>query len=146
MPVIDRSLSDRRYVSDLMANFDPDKNGEVDIWEFKQLWEYIGGDCLLQNEKREIHEWSVTCERYDPEERGGLTQQEMARMVGENGVSASEQVLERLWRGMLASPQVALDRAKIMDFVLKTRNFVQKRGILCPKARNFVSKSDEFCR
>ena len=31
-------------------------------------------------------------------------------MVAENGVSADEQVLGRLWQGMLDSPQVALDR------------------------------------
>ena len=60
---------------------DADGNGEVDIWEFQSLWEYIGGDDLLQNEKREIHEWTATCERYDPSERGGLTRQVTSQAI-----------------------------------------------------------------
>ena len=37
-----------------------------------------------------------------------------------------------------------MDGAKNMNVALKTRSFVQKRGILCPKTRNYVSKMMNF--
>eukprot|EP01047_Picozoa_sp_COSAG01_P100196 COSAG01_NODE_30090_length_623_cov_0.883588_1_plen_207_part_11 len=99
-------VEDEAYVAGLMSNFDKDGNGEVDIWEFKQLWEYIDGDSCLAAEKKEIHEWTVTCERYDATERGGLTREEVSRMVAESGVTASDARLDELWQAMLESPKL----------------------------------------
>ena len=73
---------------------------QVDIYEFVALWEYIGGDKFMEAEKKEIHEWTAMCERYDgggKGEAGGLTLTEMRQMVAENNVCAEgEQGMARL--------------------------------------------------
>ena len=56
---------------------------QVDIYEFVALWEYIGGDKFMEAEKKEIHEWTAMCERYDgggKGEAGGLTLSEMRQV------------------------------------------------------------------
>ena len=55
----------------------------MDIYEFVALWEYIGGDKFMEAEKKEIHEWTAMCERYDgggKGEAGGLTLSEMRQV------------------------------------------------------------------
>ena len=94
------SQEDEAYVANLLEFFDSDGNGEVDIYEFVALWEYIGGDKFMEAEKKEIHEWTAMCERYDgggKGEAGGLTLTEMRQMVAENNVCAEgEQGMARL--------------------------------------------------
>ena len=58
------------------------------------------GPYLWEYEKKEIHEWTAMCERYDgggKGEAGGLTLTEMRQMVAENNACAEgEEGMARL--------------------------------------------------
>ncbi|UYV65572.1 PEF1 [Cordylochernes scorpioides] len=54
----------------MIAMFDRDNSGTIDIYEFQQLWNYI-------------HQWKSIFERYDADRTGHIEQQELMRALSD---------------------------------------------------------------
>eukprot|EP01052_Picozoa_sp_SAG31_P063382 SAG31_NODE_22314_length_528_cov_1.188811_1_plen_91_part_10 len=75
------------FVDQLLAHFDNDQNGEVDIFEFRALWVYIKGDEALAAEKATLNAWEQLCARFDEDDDGKLTKSELTILIREAGFS-----------------------------------------------------------
>jgi hypothetical protein len=60
-------------------------NGEVDIFEFRDLWVHIGGDEAMAAEKATLQQWAGMCESFDGQGDGQLSRAEVGQLVSRRG-------------------------------------------------------------
>ena len=61
MELLGFDLTDDSYVDGLLSRYDDDGDGTVDIFEFKDLWQYIDGDKILAAVQAAAHSGGSNC-------------------------------------------------------------------------------------
>lgn len=97
MELLGFDLTDDSYVDGLLSRYDDDGDGTVDIFEFKDLWQYIDGDKILAAERQTLHEWQELCARFDSSGEGHHTRAEVENIIKEGQLTISTSTLDQQW-------------------------------------------------